>query len=110
MVAFEVFGDSNIARSWKAVSSEGGRLTGSILWQTTTLASLRDTLKTVGQGTKAILVSALTNPITKLKYEGVFQLRVSVVDCLDEICDFLIQTVNSNPELKVGLKVWPIYS
>ncbi len=102
MVAFEVFGDSNVARSWKAVANEGGKLTGSVLRQTTTLVSLRDTLKTVGQATKAILVSALTNPITRLKYESVAQLKVSVSDCFDEICDLLIQTCNSNPELKVS--------
>ncbi len=49
-------------------------------------------------------MSALTNPITKLKYEGVAQLQVSVLNCLDEICDFLIQTANNNPELKVCFK------
>ncbi len=103
MVAFEVLGDSNIARSWKAVANEGGRLTGSVLRQTTTLVSLRDTLKTVGQSTRYLLVSALTNPITKLKFEGVTQLKVSALDCFDEMCDFLIQTLNNNPELRVGL-------
>jgi hypothetical protein len=102
MVAFEVFGDSNIARNWKAVASEGGKLTGSVLRQTTTLISLRDTLKTVAQTTKFLLVSAVTNPITRLKYEGVAQLKVSVADCFDEICDFLHQTVNNNPELQVS--------
>ena len=101
MVAFEIFGDSNIARSWKAVASEGGKLAGSVLRQTTTLVALRDTLKTVGQTTKCILVSAVTNPITRLKYECVSQLKVAAVDCFDEICDLLIQTINSNPELKV---------
>jgi hypothetical protein len=103
MVAFEVFGDSNIARSWKAVASDGDKLTGSVLRQTTTLVSLRDTLKTVGQATKNILVSALTNPITRLKYEGVAQLKVSAMDCFDEILDYLIQTANNNPDLKVRL-------
>ncbi len=103
MVAFEVFGDSNIARSWKAVASDGDKLTGSVLRQTTTLVSLRDTLKTVGQATKNILVSALTNPITRLKYEGVAQLKVSAMDCFDEMLDYLIQTANNNPELKVRL-------
>ncbi len=101
MVAFEVFGDSNIARSWKAVASEGGRLAGSVLRQTTTLVSLRDTLKTVGQSTRCLLISALTNPITRLKYEGVALLKVSALECFDEMCNLLIQTVNSNPELKV---------
>jgi hypothetical protein len=101
MVAFEVFGDSNVARSWKAVASEGGRLTGSVLRQTTTLVSLRDTLKTVGQGTKQILVSALTNPITRLKFEGVAQLKITALECFDEIHDLLVQTANGNPDLKV---------
>ncbi len=101
MVAFEIFGDSNVARSWKAVASEGGKLTGSVLRQTTTFISLRDTLKTVGQATKAIIISALTNPITCLKFEGVAPLKVSAGDCFDEICDLLVQTANNNPELKV---------
>lgn len=103
MVAFEVFGDSNIARSWKAVASDGDKLTGSVLRQTTTLVSLRDTLKTVGQATRNILVSAVTNPITRLKYEGVAQLKVSASDCFDEMLDFLVQTANNNPDLKVRL-------
>ncbi len=103
MVAFEIFGDSNISRSWKAVASDGGKLTGSVLRQTTTLVSLRDTLKTVAQTTKFILVSAVTNPITRLKYEGVAQLKVSAADCFDEICDYLHQTLNNNPELRVSV-------
>jgi hypothetical protein len=102
MVAFEVFGDSNIARSWKAVANEGGKLTGSVLRQTTTLISLRDSLKTVAQTTKFILVSALTNPVTRLKHEGVAQLKVNVADCFDEIRDYLHQTLNNNPELRVS--------
>ncbi len=101
MVAYEIFGDSNIARSWKAVASDGGRLTGSVLRQTTTLVSLRDTLKTVGQATRFILVSALTNPITRLKYECIAQIKSASGDCFDEILDLLTQTVNTNPELKV---------
>ncbi len=106
MVAFEIFGDSNIARSWKAVASEGGRLAGSVLRQTTTIVSLRDTLKTVAQTTKYVLVSAVTNPVTRLKYEGVAQLKVSVPDCFDEICDYLVQTLNNNPELRVSPFYW----
>ncbi len=102
MVAFEVFGDSNIARSWKAVASDGDKLAGSVLRQTTTQVALRDTLKTVGQSTRYILVSALTNPITRLKFEGVAQLKVAATDCYDEICDLLIQTININSDLKVN--------
>jgi hypothetical protein len=70
MVVFEVFGDSNIAKSWKAVASDQERLKGSVLRQTTTKISLRDNLKTVAQTTKFLLVSALSNPISRLKYEG----------------------------------------
>jgi hypothetical protein len=34
MVVLEVFGDSNIARSWKAVASDTDKLKGSVLRQT----------------------------------------------------------------------------
>jgi hypothetical protein len=105
MVAFEVFGDSNIARSWKAVASDGDKLAGSVLRQTTTQIALRDTLKTVGQSTKYLLVSALTNPITRLKFEGVAQLKVAAADCFDEICDLFIQTININVDLKVTIAI-----
>ena len=101
MVAYEIFGDSNVARSWKAVASDSGKLAGSVLRQTTTLVSLRDTLKTVGQATRSILVSALTNPITRLKYECIAQIKTASGDCFDEILDLLTQTINTNPELKV---------
>ncbi len=101
MVVFEVFGDSNIAKSWKAVASDQERLKGSILRQTTTKISLRDNLKTVAQTTKFLLVSALSNPISRLKYEGASLLSQAVTDLLDEIFDFLVQTLNNNPELKV---------
>ncbi len=101
MVVFEVFGDSNIAKSWKAVASESDRLKGSVLRQTTTQASLKDNLRTVSQTTRYLLVSALTNPITRLKYEGPAVLGQSVTELLDELFDFFLQTINSNPELKV---------
>jgi hypothetical protein len=100
MIAFEVFGDSNVAKAWKAVASEDW-LTGSILHQTTTLVSLRDNLKTVAQTTRHLLVAALSNPISRIKFEGVATLGATVTDCLGEICNFLIQTSNTNPELKV---------
>jgi hypothetical protein len=103
MVSFEVFGDSNVAKSWKAVAADQDRLKGSILRQTTTTASLRDNLKTVSQTTKFLLVSALTNPITRLKFEGTALLGPAVTDLLDELFDFLVQTTNNNPELKVSL-------
>jgi len=101
MVVFEVFGDSNVAKSWKAVANEQERLKGSVLRQTTTLVSLKDNLKTVGQTTRYIIISALSNPISRLKYEGVAMLGSAVTDLLDEAFDFFVQTLNNNPELKV---------
>jgi hypothetical protein len=105
MVAFEVFGDSNVAKSWKAVASNQEWLKGSVLRQTTTKVSLRDSLKTVAQSTKHILVAALSNPVSRLKFEGPALLGPSVSELLDEIFDYLLQTANNNPELKVILKV-----
>jgi hypothetical protein len=102
MVAFEFFGDSNIAKSWKAVASDQDRLRGSVLRQTTTKVSLRDNLKTVAQTTKFVLVSAISNPISRLKFEGVALLGPAVTELLDEIFDYLVQTLNNNPELKVS--------
>jgi hypothetical protein len=106
MVVFEVFGDSNVAKSWKAVASDLERLKGSVLRQTTTKVSLRDNLKTVAQTTKFVLISALSNPISRLKFEGVTLLGQAVTDLLDEIFDFLVQTLNNNPDLKVSLIVF----
>ncbi len=103
MVAFEVFGDSNVAKSWKAVTSEQDRLKGSVLCQTTTQASLRDSLKTVAQSTRFVLISALSNPIARLKFEHPAMLGQAVSALLDEIHDYLLQTLNNNPELKVRL-------
>ncbi len=101
MVVFEVFGDSNVAKSWKAVANETERLKGSVLRQTTTLASLKDSLKTVGQTTRYILVAALSNPVSRLKFEGPALLGQAASDLLGEIYDHLLQTANNNPELKV---------
>jgi hypothetical protein len=101
MVVYEVFGDSNIAKSWKAVAGEMEQLKGSVLRQTTTLISLRDHLKTVAQSTRFALVSAITNPITRIKFEGVALLEQAVTERCGEICDYLVQTLNNNPELKV---------
>jgi hypothetical protein len=101
MVVFEVFGDSNIAKSWKAVASESDRLKGSVLRQTTTQVSLRDSLKTVAQSTRFILISALSNPVARIKFEGTAMLDQAVRDLLEEIYDYLLQTANNNPELKV---------
>ncbi len=103
MVNFEVFGDSNIAKSWKAVASDQNCLKGSILCQTTTQLSLRDNLKTVSQTTKYLLLSALSNPISRIKFEGPSLLGQAVTNLLDEIFDYLVQTVNNNPELKVPI-------
>ncbi len=101
MVVFEFFGDSNVAKAWKAVATEHERLRGSVLRQTTSQASLRDSLKTVGQTTRYIIVAALSNPVSRLKFEGAAMLGQSVTDLLGEIYDYLLQTVNNNPELKV---------
>jgi hypothetical protein len=112
MVVFEVFGDSNIAKSWKAVASDQERLKGSLLRQTTTLVSLKDNLKTVGQTTRYMIVSALSNPVSRIKFEGVAMLGPAVSDLLDEVFDFLLQTLNNNPELKVSAKTsyfWLIF-
>jgi hypothetical protein len=102
MVVYEVFGDSNIAKSWKAVASEMDQLKGSVLRQTTTLVSLRDHLKTVAQTTRFVIVSAITNPITRLKFEGAALLEQAVTERCGEVFDYLIQTLNNNPELKVS--------
>jgi hypothetical protein len=103
MVVFEVFGDSNVAKSWKAVASELEQLRGSVLRQTTTQISLRDHLKTVAQSTRFALVSALSNPISRLKFEGPALLEQAVHERCGEIYDYLLQTLNNNPELKVSL-------
>jgi hypothetical protein len=100
MVAFEFFADSNVARAWKAVASDSNRLAGSVLRQTTTQASLRDSLKTVAQSTRFVVVAALSNPVSKLKFEGATMLKKTVTDCLDEIFDYLLQTINNNPDSK----------
>ncbi len=105
MVVFEFFGDSNVAKAWKAVATELERLKGSVLRQTTSQASLRDSLKTVGQTTRFIIVAALSNPVSRLKFEGASMLGQSVTDLLGEIYDYLLQTVNNNPELKVSSHV-----
>jgi hypothetical protein len=101
MVNFEFFGDSNIAKSWKAVASDLDQLKGSVLRQTSTQISLRDHLKTVAQSTRFIIVSALSNPISRIKFEGVSLLEPAVADKCAEIFDYLVQTLNNNPEVKV---------
>jgi len=105
MVNFKVFGDSNIAKSWKVVASELDQLKGSVLRQTSTQVSLRDHLKTVAQSTRYAIVSALSNPISRLKYEGPSLLEQAVADRCSEIFDYLIQTLNNNPELKVRFQI-----
>jgi hypothetical protein len=103
MVVFEIFGDSNVAKSWKAVATDLEQLKVSVLRQTTTQISLRDHLKTVAQSTRYIIVSALTNPISRIKFEGASMLEQAVIEKCDEIFDYLVQTLNNNPELKVKL-------
>ena len=106
MVNFEFFGDSNIAKSWKAVASDLDQLKGSVLRQTSTQISLRNDLKTVAQSTCFIIVSALSNPISQVKFEGGSLLEPAVADKCAEIFDYLVQTLNNNPEVKVR----PLYS
>jgi hypothetical protein len=103
MVVFEFFGDSNVAKSWKAVASDLEQLRGSVLRQTTTQVSLRDHLKTVAQSTRYAIISALSNPISRLKFEGPALLEQAVSERCSEILDYLVQTLNNNPELKVSL-------
>jgi hypothetical protein len=65
MVVFEVCGDSNISRSWKA---DRDRLKGSVLRSTTTLVLLKDCLRTVSQTTKFLIISASHFTLTNKKY------------------------------------------
>jgi len=97
MVVFEVLGDSNISRSWKAVAADYDKLKGSILRSVTTLPLLKDSLRTVAQST-----SALSNPVSRLVPDGTdANLRIELNGLFDEILDCLIQTVNCNPNLQV---------
>ncbi len=102
MVNFEIYGDSNIARSWKAVASDSDRLKGSILRSATTLVLLKDTLRTVSQTTKFIIISALSNPISRLNYAGnELSFKTDLANLYDDILDSLTQTLNCNPDLQV---------
>ena len=64
MVNFEIFGDSNVARSWRAVSADSDRLKGSVLRTTSSLSLLKDSFRTVAQTTKYLIVSAISNPVS----------------------------------------------
>jgi hypothetical protein len=102
MVVFEIYGDSNIARSWKAVASESDRLKGSILRSATSLVLLKDTLRTVSQTTKFIIVAALSNPVSRINYDGDdLTFRTELGSLFEDILDCLSQTLNCNPELQV---------
>jgi hypothetical protein len=102
MVVFEIFGDSNVARSWKSVASESDRLKGSVLRSATSLVMLKDSLRTVSQTTKFIIVSALSNPVSRIAYDGnEVTLRTDLGCIYDEILDCLVQTLNCNTELQV---------
>jgi hypothetical protein len=95
MVNFEIYGDSNIARSWKAVASDSDRLKGSVLRSTTTLIMLKDTLRTVSQTTKFIIVSAISNPISRINYDGnELTFRTELISLYDDVLDSLTQTLN----------------
>jgi hypothetical protein len=106
MVNFELFGDSNISRNWKSVASDQDRLKGSVLRPTTTLVLLKDNLRTVSQTTKFIIVAALSNPVSRLKYDGSEAALLADLDTLfDDVLDLFTQTVNCNPELQVLLSL-----
>jgi hypothetical protein len=102
MVVFEIYGDSNISRSWKAVASESERLKGSVLRSTTSLVLLKDTLRTVSQTTRLIIVSALSNPVSRINYtDDELTFQTDLVSLYDDILDCLTQTLNCNPDLQV---------
>jgi hypothetical protein len=105
MVNFEVLGDSNVARNWRAVASDSERLKGSVLRSASSLILLKDSLRTVGQTTKHLIISAMSNPISKLPFEGPSQVEPAVNECLEEILDAIIQTINSNPNLTVSFVI-----
>jgi len=104
MVVFEVYGDSNISRSWKAVASDSDRLKGSVLRSATSLIMLKDSLRTVSQTTKFMIISALSNPVSRINYVGdELSFRTELVGLYDDVLDSLIQMLNSNPDLQVNL-------
>jgi hypothetical protein len=102
MVHYEFFGDSNIARNWKAVASDSDRLKGAVLRSVTTLVLLKDCLKTVSQSTSILVISALSNPVSRITYDGnELTLRTELDSLFDEVMDLLHQTLNCNPNLQV---------
>jgi hypothetical protein len=103
MVKYEILGDSNISRSWKAVAADSEKLKGSVLRPVTTLVLLKDTLRTVSQGSKFMIISALSNPVSKVVTDGSeLALRMELTALFEEVLDAFIQTVNCNPELQVS--------
>jgi hypothetical protein len=107
MVVFEIFGDSNVARSWKSVASDSERLKGSVLRSATSLVMLKDSLRTVSQTTKFIIVSALSNPVSRIAYDGnEVTLRTDLGCIYDEVLDSLVQTLNCNMELQVNSYIY----
>jgi hypothetical protein len=103
MVVFEVLGDSNVARYWRAVASDSDRLKGSVLRTASSLALLKDSLRTVAQTTKYLVISAISNPISRLTFEGPTSVEPAVNECLEDILDAITQTINSNPNLSVRI-------
>ncbi len=102
MVVYEVLGDSNISRSWKAVASDSDRLKGSVLRPATTLVLIKDNLRTVAQTTKYLLISALSNPVSRIVPDGTDSFLKSELCALyEDILDALAQTLNNNPGLQV---------
>jgi hypothetical protein len=102
MVVYEVLGDSNITRCWKSVASDYERLKGSVVRPVTTLVLMKDCLRTVSQSTKFLLISALSNPISKLNFDGGETiLKVELASLLEDIMDAFTQTLNCNANLQV---------
>ncbi len=85
------------------MASDQDCLKGSILRTTSSLAMLKDSFRTVAQSTRYLIVSTLSNPISRLPFEDVSQVEPAVVECLEGILDVVIQTINTNPALTVSL-------
>ncbi len=78
------------------------RLKGAVLRSVTTLVLLKDCLKTVSQSTSILVISALSNPVSRITYDGnELTLRTELDSLFDEVMDLLGQTLNCNPNLQV---------
>ncbi len=65
-----------------------------------------DTLRTVSQTTKFVIISALSNPIARLNYcEDDLTFRTDLGSLYEDIMDCLSQTLNCNPDLQVWARL-----